>query len=607
MEMDNQEIEIVDLQPTISKIKDAFSTSSESFARRLKDSLINLDNRFTENIKEYERVREEQGLTVSNEFTEYSHKLQEILEESKKGKDIDERQNIVAELQKDQLVLDNLAKNENSDLNLNELDVLNDVITVLIREINPRNLSTRVLQGSKEAIIGLAEGLGSELKGAVGDLQGHIEDLAEEFPPLRIGLEKTNEFLNFIIGNLFSTVSGAFAKRKEAREEAAALANDSIIEKTTTPEKVVKQKASKEQSINKPSNKKSNMIELGDSSIKRLSKALAKELGKSTNKTTAEVSPVQTALLTAGTLKLLNRSNKSKDKNANKPSLFSRLLPFLAVGTVALTSLLTLGVSSFGLIIGFLTTVVTALTSGALFKHISKLGPKIIGALKSLGSIIKGALSALAGKIIGGLKNFLPKAGKALRGAATAAASRASKIAKVGGTVLKTGAKLATKALVPLTVAGAVGSGAIRAFKKNQEGGTFSENVKEFGKGALSFTTAGLSDKVLDDDKKEVKAGEPEMVSGLITDKTIKISNIDKVDTIKTIEEALPSLRLREQNIQLQNAIGTNKVEQNNRNITNSKMMINNNNVSKSTYINKVSPENHESSYIEKSKAGFAN
>lgn len=328
-ENDQSEIEIVDLAPTLQKVKDAFSASAESFSRRFQAAIV--DGGLVGNLEDFQNNQE----TTTKEFIEFSNKISAVVSSSKDGLDLDSRADVADELKQDRDTIAELGRS--GDLSNEEFMILDETLKTLTKEINPRTLSRRLIDGSINAGKEFGKGVGNEVSSATRSLQGHLIGLADEFPPLQIAMEKTGDILSAILGKLISKAGEFFTNRSNAKQRADVIRStkdDTIIKPSS--ERVVE---NDNQQTNKRVEREDNEVELGNKTIKKLKRIMGED--------DDGLSPTQSAILAGGALSLVNKKEKDPKKKKGGFGLLS-IIPALLVVVPILAGLLVKGIL-FGL------------------------------------------------------------------------------------------------------------------------------------------------------------------------------------------------------------------------------------------------------------------
>ena len=567
----NEVVEIVDLAPTLQKIKDAFSTSSESFSRRFKESLQ------TGNLASSQSQFRENN-DVSSAFEQYAEQIQEVISKSKDGLSIDDRNKTTDELEESRLVLKELSRNEESNLSMEEFENLNDTIKTLIKEVNPRTLSRRIIDGSSSTLKEFTSGVTGELRSGVNSLTSFGVDLAEEFPPLQFAIEKGSDILTGLVGKAFTSLSSSISKRKTAKEDAKELSksfnkdtkdNDSSLTKVEKDNKT---------------DAKMDDVDLSKDTLKRIKKIVE-------NESDDGLSNTQSALLGAGALSAINSNGKGKDKKEKKGGFLGKL------GLIALVPML----------IGFVVPMIAALGSALL---------AAVPALLTVGMV---GLAAYAGTKIGKkIHEWFPDLRMSLTNALEYSVD---KFNSIKDTIVSAFNTLVDKVSMLIENVVNLAKGIKGTIDNTIESGKdFIDDVKAAPGKALESVRETSKSAVTKVRNLIGLEPEPETIEKVVTPTLKKVPiNPNAINNLNTananfLSGLTPTLsNNKEQELSelnntvnlLANALGPFGAGLKQETAISEKTMINNNNVSNTHFINKVSPDNFDSSFNFKNSEGF--
>lgn len=626
---ENTQQEISSLKDAAAAIKQAYSIDPEAFALRF----TNAGDNIVKELSTFSKQMEEGGSKLSPAFSNFSDDILSSIKAAKKGMDVEGRRDEVDKLRERKAVMAEFAKD--GSLTDVELKGLSDTIDGLIKEIKPRAFVSRLQEGGKAAAKEIGSGIEREFNSTVSSLQSGIESLGDEFPPLRIALEKTNQLINFLVSAVYNSAKSAIKKRIERKREANLFRLDSEqksaptvstkkqpIKNTSDKPRKGRQQPGREQAPRPTGTNKPDLVRLDRKSTKAIAKASGN--GKGGNR-------IQQAMAN-------RRGARGPIARGAAPArvgflarlmpLIMRFLPIILAAGVALMQIL-------GVVTKLGPMIVSAVTGMGRV-----IGSLVSGAVKSIGPLVTkavtgafGKLRGLMGKLFGGGSKASKAASvgsKAVAAGSAAAAAKGSSPAAKGaaakggkgwlskiGKGVKMAGRVASKVALPLMALMAVGEGAYAAYKTE---GSLSDKLAAGGKAALSSATMGASDMFFDDaDKKAGKSpiqastvvvqGSTRFIpsnsslKGPPNNSIVRTPLRETPSNSKKLKDNRPVQAAQMKSIANQQAMNTTK---NNNSVKHSSAVINNNTRS-SVFVNKTSVDNHNSTFRNASNEGFAN
>lgn len=583
--MEEQE-KISQLKTISDSIRKSYSIDPEIFKIRFEDK----GKRMSEELEEYSNTLIESGKPLSVAFETFVTEINDNISRASEGLTAPERREQAEKLRERRRTLYEI--NETGGTSSEEFEALDKTLNRLIQEIEPRAFSSRLQEGVTAALTSTGAALASEISSGTRQLQGALESLGDDFPPLQFAIEKANNFLNFLLGSLINTVRERFRARKERKEEAKrfslqtkkevesqsllerepSLPSSEVVKKEPEPREkewdgspqVVRFHDEPEEKPQPPKiTERDNgplVVRLDEYSIKAIKVNAPK---------VESPSVMESKEIRRGKIKEARSKSTPTPKGGG---LLSKIMPVIMI------------------IAGLLGSIVTAIIS---------MGASLLGALTTIGPVIAGAVGGALATLPGLIKGALAGAGALLgKGAAVGGAvlkKGAGLLAKggkfLGGVASKT-APILGKVALPLTAAVAVGQGAYEAYKTDGDAG---DKAKAFGKGALSSVTFGLSDKLFDEDEAKTikKIREKE--------KQIEASNPSVSKDVRSHAEMY-----NESAIESYERMEKEKMKVQENTMNNSSTSIINNNNNSSTLVNRTSPEFFDPTFNRKIQEGFA-
>ncbi len=652
----DKEVELSGLSRAKESIRIAYSIDPDAFAARFEP----IAERITSSLDQYASAND-----VSDNFSKFSDEITESIKQASKGQTIEERVTNVNRLRDRQGLLNELG--DDSGLSKEEISALNQTFDKLITEIKPRAFASRVQEGGKTAAIEIASGIESEFKSTVSSVQGAIEGFGDEFPPLRIALEKTNQLVNMLVGGIFNQTKEFIKRRLERRKEAKLFR----IETESKGKPSVKRPEPKKETAKKTKPAKPTAVPTDKPekvSIDRKSvKALGKELED--NNTGGGGNAIQNALIFAGVTKMLRGRDKTQKKD--KPSLLMRLLPIIMIGVTLIGTLISTVVGIASSMLGQLLLVGTLL-SGKIFNALKGIGSALAGFGKKVFDLGKGLVKKGVGVVKGTLtkgkdlvkkgatatKNFAVNTGEKIGRSVTNFFSKTKEIFKSGKEkvqkVVGKNAKKLSKPLVkgaakvaalvaggvvsaPVDAAVAIGGGIYLLYQGAKaaikEPGSVTDKLKAGGKAVASEVTLGASNLLFDDKKDTEVAPKTFNTEGTIEEPVTATRTTSRQEMLEAAKATDGDISLNTANIMVQNGTISAAVSEANQRIdkrtaevqtvnrvrqtpqgetsgpgsASSQTSVMNNTNNNTAVINRTSPENPETTYRQKSAEGFTN
>jgi len=616
MEIDNTqntEEQAVPMESILDTIKESFSIDPDAFAKRFDPVATKVseildsvgDARKDEALKDIEEAAKilaaegkskkevdsfvkdsTKSLTddkvLNDSFIKFKDELSTMVKQLESGAEVDERSEKAKDLISQGKLINELASEGDIDLDTTELAALNEAIALLVESVQPRALSTRLAAATTETAKNIGLRVEGQFVDAVHGLQGAMEGLGDEFPPLQIALQKTNELINFLVGSMWKLFKKSIARQFQRRKQAKLARLESSISNKGKKNKIADSPKRSENSVQKV-----QKVDLPKKTISKISNE-KKEGGGRT-----EV--VENGIL----FSILRAVKKGKKKDTAKSPLLMRLIPFMLVfsallkGAIAMiagiSSAVVAGVAAISLpvlaVIGAVIGLGIILTLyggkivdwiGKVWENIKQFGSDIIEGLKNLGaSIVEGVGDAIKSALNFG-KEKLGQAKDAVVGAKNAVVSGA-------------------KSLFTTT----------KNFFSGDEKKNIQNNLQRGGQASNVFTNKKINtlNSVPADIRRIMPANEPlqpnigaesiavgENVNEVISFAQQKAER-EKSDTVDTIN----AQKQKEKEMMQQGVQST------------AATTVVNNNRSNSTYITKTDPVYPEIHYNQKSRDAFAN